>query len=194
MLKDVFEQLESEPSFALDLMTLLSFEDRQAIEYFKNSFSLFTAAETLNQALNCLNILLRRTYNINSEASPIITHKSFTTLVHMLLTKFSDLCELNESKFFWTLQDTIIRLLLVYKFADFPRECLLDTFNTLNNVSKLYLVSKVFFDKAFQLATRFNALKKIEKNEVQMACYFGLLGTCLLAKEGRTVVQSEISK
>ena len=52
MLKDVFEQLESEPSFALDLMTLLSFEDRQAIEYFKNSFSLFTAAETLNHALS----------------------------------------------------------------------------------------------------------------------------------------------
>lgn len=169
---------------------MLSFEDRQAIEYFTNSFSLFTQAHTLNKALECLNTLLRRTYNINSEASPIITHKSFTTLLHLLLTKFSDLCELNETKFFWTLQDTIIRLLLVYKFADFPRECLLDTFNALNNVSKLYLISKVFFDKAFTLATRFDALGPREMNNVQMACYYGLLGTCLLAKEGRTIVQS----
>jgi hypothetical protein len=95
MLKDVFEQLLQEPSFALDLMTLLSFEDRLAIEYFTNSFSLFTEAENLNKALECINTLLKRTYNINSEASPIITHKSFTTLLHRLLTKFSDLCDLN---------------------------------------------------------------------------------------------------
>ena len=54
---------------------------------------------------------------------------------------------------FWELVSLITRILLIYKFSECS-EFLLESFNALNDVSALFVVSRVFFDQVATLVER----------------------------------------
>jgi hypothetical protein len=79
---------------------MLSFEDKQAIEYFSVSWGRLVKNH-LTQTLTALKTMIGRTYATDQCASALITHSVYFTLLGKLLELFSNVCEQSDARHFW---------------------------------------------------------------------------------------------
>jgi hypothetical protein len=150
-------ELLNKDEICLSVLALMSFEDKHAIEHLTSNYDQYSL--NLSGMLSSINTMISRTYTVDQCASALITHPAYLSLLKKLMGTFSQICSDSDNLHFWKAQDTITRLLLVYKFADtFPREFILEKLTTIHNVAQLFLVSKVFFDKACQLVERYEII------------------------------------
>jgi len=77
--------------------------------------------------IDALTAMIGRTYSADKNATALITHASYFHLLHQLLSCFSEICKTGREDLFWKVADGVMKVLLVYKFADtFPRESVLE--------------------------------------------------------------------
>jgi hypothetical protein len=143
-----------EPTFVLRLLSVISFEDRQAIAFLVENGDVFFAESIVGQTFDTLATMIARTYTLETSASALITHDTYFKLLKLMLT-----CDCRDD-LFWQQQRTLTSLLLVYKFADaFPRETVIEWLDKIGrSLVSVFLISRVFYDRALQLTLRHDLL------------------------------------